>query len=162
MATQLVEKELWKNVAPGLRYYMILDVMGNQTHAVVQPGRTFSISPLERQLNQSAAYDPKADLFRNGTFVIVKKSGETIADEIESPNSISDQEIEDAVAELLGGDSVPIELMLERVSSAVTAQRLLEELGPDGQPMAVVERETISSSEADPEDFRASKAVRPR
>lgn len=187
MATQIVEKELWKNVAPGLRYYITIDALGNKSHNVVQPGRTFSISPTERRLNQDAAYETKADLFRNGTFVMLKETDDTVTDEIESPNSISDGEIETAAAEALGGDTVPYEAMLARTSSAVTAQRILEEavlqdlptslvqaakdkveefaerpIGPDGKPMQIVERETMAAPEIDPEGFRASKAQRPR
>lgn len=182
-----VERELWKNVSPGLRYYLILDMFGNQTHGLVQAGRTFTITPLERQLNQQAAQSAKADMFRNGTFVLVKVTDDTIQAEIDSPNSVTDAEIETAVAEAVAGDSVPIEAMLERLSSMVTGQRILEEvvlqdapqslvnltkqriedltdrpIGPDGKPMKIVEREVIPPPEIQSEPFKAERAVRPR
>jgi hypothetical protein len=183
-----LDREVWKNVSPGLRYYITLDPIGNQTSMTVQAGRTFTITPLERQMNQQAAYDPKADLFRNGTFVMIKPTDDTNEDEVESPDSLSDGEIEEAVHQALAGETVPIELMLERVTSVTTAQRILEELvlqdakqslveqaklkvdefedkpiGPDGEPMDIVERETVMSQEvAGDEAFRASKAIRPR
>lgn len=190
VATKIAGRELWRNVSPGLRYYITMDALGNQTHGVVQPGRTFTITPLERQLNQQAAHSAKADLFRNGTFVIVQTTDDTDVDEIASPNSIADSDIEEAVSEAITGDPVPFELMLERMESVVTGQRILEEvvlqdaptsmvsavkakmeqleeaaapMGPDGKPMKVVERDTIQSPDADPaEMFRASRAVRPR
>jgi hypothetical protein len=186
MATKVAKKELWKNVSPGLRYYLRLDPIGNQTHGVVQAGKTFTISDVERQLNQEIAHDPKADLFRNGTFVLVKPTKNTIEDEVESVNSLSDHEIETAVSEMLGDDEVPLDLMMETVTSAVTAERILEELviqdapqswvdrakvlikehtdypiGQDGKPMEVVEREVIETPSVE-EGFRASRAVRPR
>jgi len=183
---KVAQKELWKNVSSGLRYYIRLDPLGNQTHGLVQAGKTFTIGALERQLNQEIAHDSEADLFRNGTFVLIKQTKDTIADEVESVNSISDQEIEEAVHQLLAEDPVPLELMMERVTSQVTAQRILEEvivqdvpqsyvdkakelvekymdypIGTDGQPMKVVEREVIETPQIE-EGFRASQAVKPR
>lgn len=190
MPNTVIQRELWRNVSPGLRYYITMDALGNQTHGLVQPGRTFTITPIERQLNQQAAHAPRADMFRNGTFVLIKETDDTITDEIASPNSISDSEIERAVAEAIAGDTIPFEAMLERLSSAVTGQRILEEVvlqdapqslvvqvkdkiegitdqeapvGADGKPMKVVQRESIPSPDAEPSDmFRASRAVRPR
>lgn len=183
-----LDREVWKNVSAGLRHYITLDPIGNQTSATVQPGRTFTLTPLERQLNQQAVWDPSADLFRNGTFVLLKATDDTIKDEIRSPNSLADSEIEEAVHEALGGETALLEEMLADVSSVDTAQRILEELviqdgpkslvdlaketvdkfterpvGPDGEPMNIVERETVGSQEtAGDEAFRASKAIRPR
>lgn len=187
MAKSAVEREIWKNVSSGLRHFIIFDPVGNQTHGLVQAGRTFTITALERQMNQQAAHSSDADLFRNGTFVLIKETEETVEDEIASPNSVSDDEIFTAVAEALGGDSVAIEAMLERCSSVVTAQRLLEELivqdasaslvelakgkvkefsdtplGPDGKPMDIVERETIAPPQIEADGFSKEKALRPR
>ncbi len=183
---KVAQRELWKNVSPGLRYFIKLDPIGNQTHGLVQAGKTFTISDIERQLNQEMAAEATADLFRNGTFVLVKPTEDTELDEVESVNSLSDNDIEVAVSEMLGDDTVPLELMMETVTSAVTAERILEELvmqdapqswitkskelvkqhtdfpiGSDGKPMEVVEREVIETPSVE-EGFRASKAVRPR
>lgn len=183
---KVAQRELWKNVSSGLRYFIKLDPIGNQTHGLVQAGKTFTISDIERQLNQETAHDATADLFRNGTFVLVKPTKNTVEDEVESVNSLTDDGIELAVSEMLGDDSVPLELMMETVTSAVTAERILEELvsqdapqswvdkskelvrahtdyplGSDGKPMEVIEREVIETPSVE-EGFRASKAVRPR
>lgn len=183
---KVAQRELWKNVSPGLRYYIRLDPIGNQTHGLVQAGKTFTISDVERQLNQETAHDSDADLFRNGTFVLVRPTDDTELDEVESVNSLSDKDIELAVSEMLADDSVPLELMMETVTSAVTAERILEELviqdapqswvdkskelvrqhtdfplGSDGKPMEVIEREVIETPSVE-EGFRASRAVRPR
>jgi hypothetical protein len=118
---------------------------------------------------------------------LVKVTDDTIQAEIDSPNSVTDAEIETAVAEAVAGDSVPIEAMLERLSSMVTGQRILEEvvlqdapqslvnltkqriedltdrpIGPDGKPMKIVEREVIPPPEIQSEPFKAERAVRPR
>lgn len=190
-ATKVVGRELWRNVSPGLRYYITMDALGNQTHGVVQPGRTFTITPLERQLNQQASHSTKADLFRNGTFVLVQKTDETVEDEIDSPNSLADDDIERAVSIAIAeDDTVAFEAMVARMSSVVTGQRILEEvvlqdapqsmvnavkekieeiseadlpIGPDGEPQKVIERENIPAPEAPgAEAFRKERAVRPR
>lgn len=120
--------EIWKNVSGGLRYYTGLDPMGRETTKLVQAGRTFSVSPLERQLNQQAVADPKFDLFTNGNFILIEEAAETIPEEVESPNSLSDSEIEQLVAQAKAGDSVPLEAAIERATSVMTAQRILEEM----------------------------------
>ena len=182
------DREIWKNVTPGLRYYIEMDPLGRQTHGLVQAGRTFTITPLERQINQQAAASPEMDMFRNGTFVLVQPTDDTIEDEVMSPNAISDGEIEVAVHEALAGDEEAIQEILDRVSSSVTAQRVLEELvvqdgptslveaakakvdeyterpiGPDGKPMDIVERETVQEPVASTAAaFSEQKAIRPR
>lgn len=181
-------KELWKNVAQGTRHYVRLDPIGNQTHGVVQPGKTFTITPLERRLNQEAAYATKADMFLNGTFILLQACEDTVLSEIESDDAVSDEELEDAVRSAGEGDTVGIELMMERVESLVTAERILEELvvqdarqslvdaakrkvsdyterplGPDGKPMQIAERETIDASAPNEvEAFRQARAMRVR
>lgn len=181
-------REVWKNVTPGLRYYIEMDPLGRQTHGLVQAGRTFTITPLERQINQQGAASPEQDMFRNGSFVLVQETDETILDEVVSPNSVSDGEIEVAVHEALAGDEESIMQILDNVSSAVTAQRVLEELvvqdgpaslveaakakvdeyterpiGADGKPMEIVERETVQEPVASTAAaFSEQKAIRPR
>lgn len=183
-----VAKELWRNVTAGVRHYIKLDPIGNQTHGVVQPGKTFTISPIERRLNQEAAYADKADLFRNGTFILVEGSEQTSEEEIESINSITDAQIVAAVEAALGGNNQPIEAMIRAVDSYVTCQRIVEELvvqdarqslvdaakrrlsdltdrplGPDGKPMQIAEREVIDSSiPGEAAAFSAQRAVKVR
>jgi hypothetical protein len=165
----LPTKEIWKNVAAGPRHYLCLNAIGEQTTKVVQPNRTFTVSVTERRLNQEAVYDPKADPFRDGTFLMVRDTENTESDEIDSPNSVTDDEIEKAVREALGGDPVPVEMMLERIDSINTANRIYEELvaedashnlvemakakvdefterpiGNDGEPITVGQRETVT------------------
>ena len=134
-----VTKEIWKNVSAGLRHYIALDVIGNQTSKTVKAGRTFTITQMERRLNQEAVYDAKVDPFRDGTYLIVKDTEDTVTDEIESPNSVTDGEIEAAVRESIGGDTVPIEAMLSRVGGINTAQRIYEEAVAMDAPASVVE-----------------------
>ena len=166
-----ITKEIWKNVSAGLRHYIALNAIGEQTSKTVRAGRTFTLTPLERRLNQEAVYDPKVDPFRDGTFLVVKETDDTEMDEILSPNSVTDGEIEDAIREAIGGDPIPIEAMIERIEGINTAQRIYEEAvamdapasvvehakakvesleerptGVDGQPIAVGERDVVTAA----------------
>jgi hypothetical protein len=166
-----VKKEIWKNASAGLRFYIALTAIGEQTTKTVNSGRTFTISALERRLNQEAVYGKEVDPFRDGTFLLVRQADDTEQDEIESPNSVTDAEIETAVREAMGGDSVAIEMMIERVGGINTAQRIYEEavaadapgsvielakakvesleerpVGVDGKPIAVGERDVVTAA----------------
>lgn len=138
MADQ-VTKEIWKNASAGLRHYIALSAIGEQISRTVNAGRTFTITPLERRLNQEAVYDAKVDPFRDGTFLMVRETDDTVMDEIESPNSVTDAEIEAAVQEAVGGDTVPIEAMIEKVGGINTAQRIYEETVAMDAPGSIIE-----------------------
>lgn len=127
MAEQVV-KELWKNEAAGMRWVTVFDPVGNPKSQIVHPGKTFLVSPLERQVNQDAVHAKGADLFTNGTFTLVRATEETVADEIESVNSLSDDEIEAAIAKVKQGDTSALDLMIEVTYSHITASRIYEAL----------------------------------
>lgn len=167
-----MQKEVWKNVAAGPRHYICFTAIGEQTSRVVQPGRTFTVSPTERRLNQEAVFDAKVDPFRDGTFINVRETEESESDEFESVDSITDKEIEVAVSEAVGGDTERIEGMIRAISGINTASRILEELvvvgeapsslvdlakekvdeltdkptGDDGKPIAIGTRDVVSAA----------------
>lgn len=166
----LITREIWKNASAGLRHYICLSAIGEQTSKTVRPGRTFTVTQLERRLNQEAVHDTPADPFRNGTFLIVKEAEDTEVDEIESPNSVTDAEIQDVISQAMGGDEVPFEAMVARVGGINTAQRIYEEtvaldasqsivsvakerteeladlpVGSDGNPIIVGSKEVVTS-----------------
>lgn len=133
------EKEVWKNVAAGPRHYICFTAIGEQTSRVVQAGRTFTVSQTERRLNQEAVYDAKVDPFRDGTFIIVRETEDSVADEFESVDSITDKEIEEAVQEAIAGDPERIERMIHAISGINTANRILEEVVIGDAPSSIVD-----------------------
>ena len=153
--------ELWKNTANGMRWYIEFDVRGAETTKTVTGGRTFTISTLARQVNQERAASPDMDLFRNGTFLLVKESDETNRDEIESPESITDEQIETMVNEVMA-KNLTIEEAIKGIESVVTLQRIYEQLVVEDaskaaidtvkakisgkQPTVAVEREYVATS----------------
>lgn len=163
--------ELWKNTALGQRWIICFDLQGRETTRVVQPESTFTLSTFERQINQERAALPEMDLFRDGTFVLMKESDETVVDEVKSPSSMTDAEITQFVNDVMFVDGKEskvkaqaefLEVMLEDITSVDTVRRLLAAFDEAGAaatitkalekkqksliPNAPVEREVVSTS----------------
>lgn len=116
--------ETWKNTSQGLKWYRCFDIQGRETTKTVKGGGTFTLTTQERQLNQEIAV-PSLDLFRNGTFVLRKESEQTNPDEISSPDSLTDAQIESIYREVTHGDEKLADY-LQSIHSLVTLQRMLE------------------------------------
>jgi hypothetical protein len=125
--------EVWKNTAAGMRWIKVLDRQGREIGKTVMGGRTFTISTFDRQVNQDAAAEADLDLFRNGTFVLVKESVETNRDEVESSDSLTDAELATTVHEILA-KNMTAEQAIFRITSPVTLGRLLEALVLEDAP----------------------------
>ncbi len=153
--------EVWKNTAAGMRWYVAFDLQGRETTKTVPGGRTFTLSTFERQINQERAVSPEVDLFRNGTFVLAKPSEDTVLEEVQTPNSMTDSEIDELVREIVFGD-LKVADAIEKINSSVTLSRLyealvLEEKSPknvistvkkkmDSLESVAVEREVITTT----------------
>lgn len=64
---QPVVLESWKNVTRGRAVIIKLDQFGQKRHEMVGAGKTFTLTPAERRINQEAAANEKLDHFLNGT-----------------------------------------------------------------------------------------------
>lgn len=164
--------ETWLNTSLGTKWYKCFDVQGRETTKVVRGGHTFVLSTLERQMNQETAL-PHQDLFRNGTFVLKRGSDETRREEIDSPNSLTDAELEQIHREVTFGEG-KIEAYLVAMDSLTTLQRLREVFAADGDSKktdmdaikarmqelnpgaAVNEGVVITRPEADPKPIKVS------
>jgi hypothetical protein len=153
MTTEMMEPrervEVWKNTAAGMRWYTTLDRLGNEKGKTVQGGRTFTLTPFDRQMNQDNAASPEQDLFRNGSFVLIKPAKETIMGEIESSDSLTDAELETMVHEVMA-ENVTIEAAVHFIDSPVTLHRIAEQLVISDAPQSAVAfvREKKDSKEA--------------
>ena len=130
--------EVWKNTAAGMRWMKVIDRQGRETGKTVMGGRTFTITTFDRQVNQDRAAEPGLDLFRNGTFVLVKESEETIQDEVASSDSLTDSELATAVHEILA-KNMTAEEVIYKVESPVTLGRLLEALVAEDAPKSAID-----------------------
>ena len=140
--------EVWKNVAKGMRWYTKFDVAGRETDGKVLGGRTFTLTPFERQINQEKAATPELDLFRNGTFVLVRGATETNEDEIRSPSSLSQNELEGLVLEILA-DPEQFDPILAEMSSPITIDRFKEFAIAHGLPTEMVDKIQAKFDQAD-------------
>jgi hypothetical protein len=130
--------EVWVNTAAGMRWIKVLDRQGREIGKTIQGGRTFTVSTFDRQVNQDAAAGPSQDLFRNGTFVLVKESGETNKDEVESSDSLTDAEMATMVHEILA-KNMTAEQAIRKINSPVTLGRLLEALVVEDAPKSSID-----------------------
>lgn len=119
--------EVWKNAAAGKRYFIVLDRLGHETTRMANGGRTFTLTSFDRQINQERAATPQLDMFRNGSFVLVKSAKDTEEDEIRSANSLTDNEILSLVHEVMAG-SETIEGAVFNIDSEQTLHRIYEAL----------------------------------
>jgi hypothetical protein len=119
--------EVWKNEAAGMRWVKVTDRQGKDGSRNVQPGKVFTITPFDRQINQDSFATPEQDLFRNGTFVLVKPADDTIIDEIESPDSLTESEVQGIVYEILA-KKVTGEQAIRNINSPIALNRILTAL----------------------------------
>lgn len=117
--------EVWKNTAAGMRWMSKLNAMGAEIGHTVQGNKTFSITTWERKLNQDKAANAGADLFRNGTFVLVKGGTETDDKEFSTPDALTDSELENRVNEVMA-KNMTIEEVMHPITSPITMGRLRE------------------------------------
>jgi hypothetical protein len=119
-----LQQETWRNTSLGIKWYKCFDVQGRETTKVVKGGGVFTLTTRERQMNQEAAI-PELDLFRNGTFVLKRAADDTDPDEIASPNSLTDAQIEEIYNQVTHGEENLVQY-LASIESSVTLQRMLE------------------------------------
>jgi hypothetical protein len=119
--------EVWKNETAGMRWVKVTDRLGKGQARVVQAGKVFTITPFDRQINQDSFATPQQDLFRNGTFVLVKSAEDTIMDEIESPDSLTESEVQSIVYDILAKKTTG-ERAIRDINSPIALNRILTAL----------------------------------
>lgn len=130
--------EVWKNTAAGLRWFKKHDRVGKESSGLVRGGRTFTITPFDRQVNQDMAATPEQDLFRNGTFYMVKAAEDTNVDEIQSPDALTEGEVLALSLDIMGSPE-RVDYFLKEVRSPIALGRVLEQLVVDDAPKEAVQ-----------------------
>jgi hypothetical protein len=146
--------EVWKNTTTGMRWAKFHDRGGNEQTKLVQGGRTFAITPFDRQVNQDMAATPSQDLFRNGTFTLVKAAEDTNMDEIKSPDSLTDNELA-ALSQEIQGTPERVDYFTKDIVAPIALGHLVEQLVVDGAP-----KEAIAFVKAKRDKF--DKSVKPQ
>jgi len=146
--------EVWKNTTTGMRWAKFHDRGGNEQTKLVQGGRTFAITPFDRQVNQDMAATPAQDLFRNGTFTLVKAAEDTNMDEIKSPDSLTDNELA-ALSQEIQGTPERVDYFTKDIVAPIALGHLVEQLVVDGAP-----KDAIAFVKAKRDKF--DKSVKPQ
>lgn len=122
--TSTTDLEMWEN--PGRSRVVVtkLAANGQRRSEIVNGGRKFHISPLERRMNQELAFNEKLDVFKNGTLRPVRliEGTEDAAEIASNPNHMSDSEMID----LLKGHAKTFAKRLNEIENGGTIERLLE------------------------------------
>lgn len=171
---QEVEVEVWQNVSLGKKWYMCFDVRGQVTTKVVRPGKTFTLTPLERQMNQESASNPAQSLFLNGTFVLRQGTKATDPAEFESLEAMTDKQLDELVRDVVLGHNDITELV-GKLHSEVTLSRLHERLVVEDARKSVIDmvkkrldfvhggdvNERVAMTKPDEDEYARFKPVRP-
>ena len=140
------EREIWKNVNPGLVYIDLDDPYTPNTRREyrIEPGATVAVSPQERRFNQSRVARQEQDLFTNGTLQPVQliDSAMDFEEIASSPNVKTEPELR-ALFELKATE-------FKKSISDITNVRVLEQLA------VMAEDETLGAS------LTQSKAIQAR
>lgn len=121
----VVNEEVWQNTTKGYRWYKAYGVRGEVLDQIVKPGQAFVLSTEARRYNQQLAANARLDLFRNGAFSLKQSSKSTVKTEIESQDSLTDQEILDIVTQVQHGQLKMAEA-IENITSDNTLVRLYD------------------------------------
>lgn len=118
------ELETWRNATKGMVYLLKIDRFGNETHEVVNGGKSFSLSNAERLLNQDRAANEGLDMFKNGQLVPVRllEGDEEAAEIAANPNLMGEQEM----TELFKTHWKTFDAKLAKISNLVTLSRMME------------------------------------
>lgn len=141
--------EVWKNTAAGMRWIKVLDRQNREVGKTIPGGRTFTVSTFDRQSNQDMAAEPELDMFRNGTFVLVRPAEETQMDEIESSDSMTDAELAGLVHEIMGKNVTPNQA-IRNINSPVTLGRLMEALVIEDAPSSAIKAVKAKRNKVEP------------
>ena len=149
--------EVWKNVTKGMRWFTRFNVQGAETDGRVQGGRTFTLTPFERQVNQEKAATNELDLFRNGTFILVRGANDTVKEEIASPNSLTQSDLSDLAVQVLAEPQDLDGILLEIGASHSTLDRFKEFLIAHEAPTSAIEKVDTALYKAESQGDRALK-----
>jgi hypothetical protein len=140
-----VVPETWRNPGQGRVVVRRLDHLGQLSNEeMVNAGATFTITALERELNQRLAYTPELDFFANGTLepVDLIEGSAAAAEFAANPHLVSAEEMQAMVTPVRGArKSAADQAFLERlatITNATTLSRLAQLAEEEDAPISRV------------------------
>lgn len=85
--------EVWENVTEALLGLKKIDHRGNDKDALVRAGAKVTLTPEERELNESMIVDDKFNPFKNGMLRAVRLTDDPDAGEVDASAHFSDAEM---------------------------------------------------------------------
>lgn len=121
---QDAEAEVWRNTTPGTTFITKIGEYGKRISELIYGGRSFSLTPQERRINQAGYATDDLDLFRNGTFQPVTLiDGEYDTETLrENPNILSDVDIK----KLFKQHGEAFDQRIEQITSEAVLNRVQE------------------------------------
>lgn len=87
--------EMWRNITPGTVVISRVGEYGRRVDELVRGGRTFSITPAERRMNQNGVARADMDMFTNGTLQPVALLDDEFDTDLlrQNPNTIDEKDL---------------------------------------------------------------------
>ena len=129
--TRKNDLEVWQNTTRGSRWYKSFGVRGEVIDVLVAPGKVFSLTVDARKYNQQISANSRLDLFRNGDFVLKESSAYTVKEEVESKESLTDEEVTELILQVKHGDAKLGDLTAD-ITSISTLERVADAAEANG------------------------------
>jgi hypothetical protein len=133
-----MEKETWENPTRSNIWIKTFDPQHNLRSERIKPQGKIAVSVEERLINQDLAWDPKDDVFKNGTLVPMRliESAEDYAEHANNPNNLSESDMVD----LFKLSAAKFKDRLEEIENIAALDRIVElsETDSTGATMAQV------------------------
>lgn len=114
--------ETWQNMGKGPVGLIKLDPRGNESHEIVDGGKTFTISKEERQINQDRCVANENDFFTNGRLAhvrLIEGDEESLA-MANNPNVLTETDLQ----ELFSEHWKTFEKRVMAIGNTITLERL--------------------------------------
>lgn len=113
--------EVWENVTAALLGLRKIDHRGNEKDALVRGGAKVTMTPEERELNESLVIEEKFNPFRNGMLRAVRLTDSPDAGEVDSSAALSAEEM----AALFKKAPTVFIKSVKEIGSSILLQRLI-------------------------------------
>lgn len=122
--TNVKDYEQWKSAIAGTVVLKRFDRKGDVINEVVASGKTISLLPEERRLNQEMAAEPSLDMFQNGMLVPVRllESADDYEELQGNPNHLSETDMRKLLSD--SKNLAALTTAIAKLSNPTTLQRL--------------------------------------
>lgn len=114
--------EVWENVTEALLGLRKIDYRGNEKDVLVRGGSKVTLTPEERELNESLVADEKFNPFTNGMLRAVRLSDDPDATEVDASAALSPDEMSEFFKQTVAAYTKAV----KEITSSILLQRLIK------------------------------------